>query len=236
MEARTDTMPSLPDWEAPPPSSPTAGLATAGAAWILLAVLAVLLVEAVGGPGLVGAALIVIVLATDLLTQGRRALRDRSAHVLAEGSSPRVENVFRGIEEKLGLADARLFVFPSPDAEAFVCHSGAPTVALSQGLLDTFSRTEMEAVIAHCLLRLRSTGVRRAELACHLRWLAPVVGTVVGPHEDVSSVALTRYPPTLVSALQRCREARGHRAPLYLAARHPCHVPRDDRIAALADL
>ena len=235
MEARPAPAPTLPDWEAPPPSSSWPGVFATGAAWVALAVLGWLLADALGVPAPLGAGIVILVLALDLLTQGRRALRRAGARPVAEGSSPRVENVFRGTEERLE-AGARLYVFPSPEPEALVCHSGAPAVAVSQGLVERFSRTEMEAVVVHCLLRLRSGGARRAELACHLRWLAPAAGTVVGPHEDVCAVALTRYPPALVSALRRSKEAAGGRAPLYLVARHPCHVARDERIAALADL
>jgi hypothetical protein len=236
MEARPERVSSLPDWDAPPPSNPWPGATAAGAVWLSLGALGWFLADAAGVPAPIGTGVVIVLLALDLLTQGRRALRGARARPVAEDSSPRVENVFRGIEERLDGTGARLYVFASPDPEAFVCHAGAPTVAVSQELVDTFSRTEMEAVLAHCLLRLRSGGARRAELACHLRWLAAAAGTVVGPHEDVAAVALTRYPPALVSALERSAEAGGGRAPLYMVARHPCHAPREDRIAVLADL
>ena len=236
MEARSAPAASLPDWDAPPASSPWPGVAVAGAVWVSLAALGWVLADVLGALGPLGAGVVIAALAVDLLTQGRRALRRAGGRLVAAGSSPRLENVFRGIAEHVDGTGARLYVFPSPDPQVFVCHCGAATVAVSQGLVDAFTRTEMEAVVTHCLLRLRAGGARRAELACHLRWLAPAVGTVVGAHEDVRAVALTRYPPALASALERCREAGGWRAPLYLVARHPCHEPRDDRIAALADL
>jgi hypothetical protein len=236
MDVRRDEVRPLPDWEAPPPSSVAPGVAAAGAAWISLAAIAWLLTESVGGPGLAAAGLVLLVLAADLLTGGRRVMRNAGARTVEEGSSPRVENVFEGLMERVGPSDARLAEFPSAEPEAFVCHAGRPTVALSRGLIDAFSRTELEAVAAHCLLRLSSRGARRAELACHLRWLSPVVGTVVGLHEDVSAVAVTRYPPALASGLRRSRQARGRWAPLYMVAIHPCHTGRDHRIAALVDL
>lgn len=227
---------SLPDWDAPAEAGAGPGIAAAAAVWAGLAALGWILVAALGGPGPVGALVLVAALGADLLTVGRRAVRRKGARPIAPGSSPRLENVFAGLVAQIGLGDVRLLTFSAPAPEAVIGDSGGRAVALSDGLVEDFSRTELEAVLAHCLLRIKSHNVWRSRLACHLRWLAGLAGTVVGAHEDVAATALTRYPPALAAAIRKSAVDSGRLAPLAFVADHPCHTPPDARLDLLADL
>lgn len=227
---------SLPDWDAPAEAGAAPGIAAAAAAWAVLAGLGWIVVTALGGPGPAGAIVVVAALGADLLTVGRQAVRRRGARPIPSGTSPRLENVFAGLLARIEPGDVRLLVFPAPAPEAFVCSSGGPAVAVSDGLVEVLSRTEIEAVLAHCLLRIKSHNVPRSGLACHLRWLARLAGTVVGPHEDVVTTALTRYPPALAAAIRKLAVDSGRLAPFSFVADHPCHAPPGARLDLLADL
>jgi hypothetical protein len=227
---------SLPDWDAPEGAGAGLGTAATAAVWALLAGLGWVVVDVLGGPRPVGALVVVAALGTDMYTVGRRAVRGRGARPIAPGSSPRLENVFAGAVARAGLGDVRLLTFSATAPEAFVCDSGGPAVAVSEGLAEDFSRTELEAVLVHCLLRIRSHNLWRSRLACHLRWLAGFAGTVVGAHEDVAATALTRYPPALAAAIRKSAVDSGSLAPLAFVAEHPCHAPVGARLDLLADL
>ena len=204
--------------------------------WAAAALAAALGAGALGAPPLAGAGIAAAILAADLGSQGRLALSRAGAQEVALGRGPRAENVVAGLAGTLELGRVRLLSFPSLEPRAFVCHARGLAVVFSAGLLESYSRTELEAVVAHCLLRARSHNVRLSELACHLRWLGGSVGLVVGAHEDVAAAAITRYPPALAAAIGKSVPARGHLAPLYFAALHPCHEAPEARLASLSDL
>jgi hypothetical protein len=183
---------------------------------------------------LTGSAFVIVALAW-LLTQGRRALRSVSAAPAAPATAPRLFNIVEGLAPEIGAPPPTLYVYPSHDPNAFVCNSHGPALAVSAGMLEGFSRTELEAVIAHCLVRMATGAVPRAGVAAAFgslsAWFAPV-----GWSDDVRAVAVTRYPPALASALRKAKPARGHLAPFYFAASSAGHRASEERAAAVLDL
>jgi hypothetical protein len=109
-------------------------------------------------------------------------------------------------------------------------------MGVSKRAIAELNRTELEALIAHCLVRTHSPSLRLAPLACQTRLFARALGPLVGPTEDVRASAVTRYPPALISVLDKCAPASGRYGPLYFAAEHPSHVPIPARVAPLSDL
>lgn len=114
---------------------------------------------------------------------------------------------------------------------AFACVPGHPSIAVSRMLVQEFSRTELEAVVAACLERLSSGAARAAARAAAFG----TGGGWIGVADDVRTCAITRYPPALSAALSKCEPYRGRFAPFYLVAEHPSHQPVAQRVAALAE-
>jgi hypothetical protein len=153
-------------------------------------------------------------------SRGRAALREAGARPLSPESSARLMNVVTGVADALSIPVPRVFVF-SGDANALVVRSGRDTIAIATSYLQSLTRTELEAVVSHCLVRLTPSSHR---------------GDPVGYDDDVRAAATTRFPPALASALTKARPYRGRFAPLYLVAEHPSHRPVAERVAALNDL
>ena len=172
----------------------------------------------------------------DLMTVGSQVLRKVGAQPVAKGAEPRLENLVAGLVEKMGLRAPRLYLFDAPGPNGFVCRRRGPVIGVSRRALVELNRTELEGLIAQCLVRTHSSSLRLAPLACQARLFARSLGPLVGPTVDVRAAAVTRYPPGLIAVLDKCTPATGRYGPLYFAAEHPSHVPIPDRIAALSDL
>ncbi len=119
------------------------------------------------------------------------------------------------------------------------------SVVVTTGLLDLLDRVELEGVLAHELSHIKNDDVVVATLAVTLVGLVTpqLVPSVVGhrrePSADVSAVEMTRYPPGLISALEKLRDdttggrrqlAR-HRPPLDRGAGHGSAEGGGDRAA-----
>lgn len=167
-------------------------------------------------PGLLGR---VAFTSTKSLT--RRALSEANATRLGVADEPRLMNVVTGLAEKLRAGPVEVFSIDGPGPNALAGRTERPVVAVTRALLEGYARTELEAVVAHCLVRYRGAGKK---------------GVVVGYSDDVRAVALTRYPPALVSALEKATPYEGRYAPLYMVSEGTSHRPKLDRIQALNDL
>lgn len=151
----------------------------------------------------------------------RRALKEAGAVGVSGGDQPRFANIATGLADVLKLGPIDLFVIDGDGANALSGRTDRPVVAATRSLLETYARTELEAVIAHCLVRHRNAGRR---------------GVIVGFSDDVRAVALTRYPPALASAIEKAQPHKGRFPGMYLVADGPTHRPVEERLAALADL
>ena len=133
----------------------------------------------------------------------------------------RLDNVIGGLAERLALGPVEVYVIGGQGANAMSGRIDRPVVGVTRALLDTYARTELEAVVAHCLVRHKNAGRK---------------GTVVGYSDDVRAVALTRYPPALASALEKATPYEGRHASHYLVAEGLTHRPVPERVTALNDL
>lgn len=149
------------------------------------------------------------------------AWRDLEASVLdGLGARPpdptkhaRLGNIVEGLCLAAGVPMPTVLVLDDdrPNALAVGREPRRATLVVTSGLLDTFERVELEAVVAHELSHVRSHDIEPATMAVRLGRL-PVVGPALRDAlldeareslADLNGVAMTRYPPGLVAALAK---------------------------------
>ena len=150
------------------------------------------------------------------------ALAGRGAGSDSSGAEdqPRLSNLVEGVCLLVGVPEPALVVTPgaAANATAFGRRSDRVTVVVTQGLLDSLSRIELEAVVARLLTQIRdgrtaylTTAVTTVGLpALLVPALWPLVQARVQREastgsdfdDDAEAVRLTRYPPGLASALE----------------------------------
>lgn len=129
---------------------------------VLLFVLAVLLLGAVGyalglltqsGPaGLVIAVIVAVVMSVGSYLYGDRiVLASTRAKEVSPEEAPRLHNIVEGLSIAAGIPKPRVWIVPEAAPNAFATgrdpeHSH---VAVTQGLLDTMNRVELEGVLGH---------------------------------------------------------------------------------------
>ncbi|HVF32260.1 MAG TPA: M48 family metalloprotease [Acidimicrobiales bacterium] len=165
----------------------------------------------------------------------------------------RFHNVVEGLSVAAGVPKPALHVIDDDALNALTVGRDArhASLAVTTGLLRALSRIELEGVLAHELSHVRHLDILPSTLAVGL--LGPVapglIPRVVEPRRedlaDVTGVSLTRYPPGLISALEKVRDhATGPRstdraiAHLWLEApdRPTDRPPLEERIQALREL
>ncbi len=151
-------------------------------------------------------------------------------------NAARVENLAAGLAEASGLPVPAVYLVSDRVPNALVFRKWGPAIGVTRALLDTYSRTELEAVVGHCLVRLNSRHHRLALLAAYWGRIGARLAPTVGTDDDVKAAALTRYPPGLVRALEKAEPASKRYAPLWFVAEGPSHRRVPERIAALQDL
>lgn len=231
---------SLPDW-----GQDRVGVPGFGArAWRLVAlfgfvpVLLLFLVPAGVAPLLVAAliALYCLAVAAWVRSQGSRALSAVGARPGRSGELARLENLVQGLSSDLGIPPPDLLVTDQPGPNALVAKRSGHVVVVTADLARDFSRTELEAVLAHCLVRVASGQVAAAQVGLAMGSLGAGLGGRTGGSDDVLTAGVTRYPPALASAIERCEPRRGRFAALWFVAEGPSHAPSEGRISVLGDL
>jgi hypothetical protein len=167
---------------------------------------------------------------------GRGMLRRVKADRVRPGSSPRLENVVAGLARQTRLPAPELWLIDDPAPNALVCFTRRPAIAVTSGLVEGYTRTELEAVVAHCFVRLAATSTPLARTMLALSYVSPAFGVPVGDVDDVRAAAVTRYPPALASAVTKASPRRGRGAAFWFVAEDGMHVPPPERAAALLDL
>lgn len=177
---------------------------------------AAVLVAVVAGAAAAGAMLAVLLFSATRLCDGM---------VGAAPADPHKHAALFSLAEALclthGLATPKLMVMEdhSPTVLAYGLHG---RICVSQGFFSHLSVVEQEAVVAHALCRIQRGHARSDTLAAvvfgfvlaplGMRGLAGRCATTLrGRHallaSDLAAVRLTRYPPGLMSALQRMQDS-----------------------------
>jgi Zn-dependent protease with chaperone function len=224
------------DWGVPEGSAGRGrALALVASCTAALAVAAGLLTAVAGLTFWTGLAAAVFGVLVALGARGWLALRSARARLVPAGQQPRLESLVSGLSEDLGIPAPKLYLVEETGPNAFVCWNAGGAVAVTRGAVDDLNRTELEALVAHCLLRLKRHSVMTATVAS-FGFLARAVGRVVDVPDDVATASVTRYPPALVSALQEVAPVARPFAAFYFVADGPSHAPVEARIESLTDL
>jgi heat shock protein HtpX len=106
-----------------------------------------------------------------------RVLWSTGAWEIVEPGTPAQRQLVNVVEEMAiasGIPRPRIYVVPDPDPNAFATGRDAATasVAVTEGLLETLNRDELQAVIAHEMAHIRNLDVRLMTL------LAGMVGAI----------------------------------------------------------
>ncbi len=151
--------------------------------------------------------------------------RSVEARPVGDDEYPRLFNVIDGLCVVNGDQRPRMYVLDSsfPVAAAFIDADGENAIVVSGTFMAVMDRVEVEGVMAHLLWRFRCGNVA---LVSHLAALSSILGRVglagvskrisasfVSPDillwADILACQATRYPPALVSALEKCENADG---------------------------
>lgn len=233
-----------PDWDAPPAPGPSPRGTVLVVLWL-------------GGPALVGGILgwailgplpgVLLATLIGALTwirvraAGRRLLRRLRATPLPDDAEPRARNLVEGLAQRTGIETPSLWRVPDERPNALVTRARGPAIGFTSGLLGGYSRTELEAVVAHCLVRLRAGSGLRATTALDMsltgaRSLAARVAHLPNHGDDVRAAALTRYPPGLVRAIEKAAPVAAGHGSMWFALEGPSHPAMKERLGQLSDL
>lgn len=133
---------------------------------------------------------------------------------------PSLCNALDGVAIRTGVKAPELRVVEVDAANAMVASDGEKsTVVVTSGLLSGLRTVESEVIAAELLCRVRDGSARYGTLAAGLTpllrrasgiddaSLADLLGEQRAVSSDADAVALTRYPPGLVTAFERMSEA-----------------------------
>lgn len=165
--------------------------------------------------------------------QGRLALRAVGAHRLEREEAPRLFSLVEGLAGDASVRPPALRVIEGGGPNALICRARGPVVAVTRALLDSYTRTELEAVVSHCIERTLPYRLWQAALSSAVGGGA---GTGVNlQHIDARAVARTRYPPALATAIEKADPVGGRGAPLWFVPTSARQKP-GARVEALQDL
>jgi heat shock protein HtpX len=227
--------------------------------------------------GVVGLVIVaIIVIASSFFSyfnSDKVALRIAHAQPADPHEYARYHNLVEGLCIASGLPKPRLYVVDDPAPNAFSTGRNPKhaAVAVTTGLLERMNRVELEGVLAHELSHIRNYDVLVMTLAVTMVGIillifAPIIATLMQFAvsrrreylADASGVLLTRYPPGLISALEKLKEDHtsthfASKATAHLWIEEPLdkesnkgdtkwnhlfdtHPPIDDRIHALEEM
>jgi heat shock protein HtpX len=218
----------------------------------------IVLLSGVVAVGLVVVALLAIGVAVALYnTSEKAALAVLHAQPADEQKYARLSNLVEGLCIASGMPAPGLYVIEddAPNALSTGRDPKHAAIVVTTGLLYKMNRLELEGVLAHELSHIRNYDILPTTIAVTLARVLifpPVIAFVTkfaaGPEReydaDASGAQLTRYPPGLISALEKLK---GDTTPMQSASKATAHLwieepldslfdthpPLDDRIRAL---
>ncbi len=195
------------------------GLLAAGLAIVAFLLSLVLVPPLVGLLFAVGAAAVLVGLA--VAKAGDVALWMIDAQPAHPRRHARLHNLVESLCFSSGLPKPGVHVVDTAAVNAFAVGRGPKRAAIgvTSGVLENFTPVELEAVLAHELSRVKSYEVLVSTLAVTTVGLATsflhttsprLVTAAMGARQDsaadITGVSLTRYPPGLISALEKLRD------------------------------
>ena len=152
---------------------------------------------------------------------GMRVTAGQRPPFVDEAAASRIVDVVEGLCASFGLrhAEVRVIDDPAPNAISVGQRPDEGTIFVTSGLLVMLDRIELEGVVAHELAHLRRGDTFSGDLAARAfgslgRIGGPLGSTsrgVVGDDReaaaDLAAVAVTRYPPGLLAALDKIAAA-----------------------------
>ena len=139
-----------------------------------------------GSVGVIIAVVLAIVLSLGSYFYGDRAvLASTHAHKVTSEQEPRLHNIVEGIAIAAGVPKPEVYVVPEMAPNAFATgrdpeHS---SIAVTQGLLDTMNRVELEGVIGHEMSHILDRDIL----------IGTVVATVVGAAVLMSQIFMRSW-------------------------------------------
>lgn len=190
--------------------------------------------------GWIAAAVAVLLLAGTLCwwlaSRPGSVLRQIGARPLDRAEAPRLVNLATGMATDLGLQPPAVWVVEEGGPNALVGRSKTPVIAVTRALLDSYTRTELEGVVAHCLLRLDPSLLRRSSLAASLGEASGPLGSLDLEGIDARATALTRYPPGLAAAVEKADPRSGRSSSFWFVPDSGRLARKEHRAALLRDL
>ena len=162
------------------------------------------------------------------------ALRRTGARPLREGEHPRLANIASGLARDLRIPEPGIRLIEGGSPNALASYVGGPVIVIATSFLDSLTRTELEAVVAHTLLRtdrgiVRSRGLQSA--------LSPLTGSRdTTRNDDLRTCAVTRYPPALAAAIGKAVPAGDRRSAFWFVGSGDVGASPAERIRALEGL
>lgn len=163
-------------------------------------------------------------------------LRQVGARPLDRAEAPRLVNLATGMAADLDLSAPAVWVVEEGGPNALVGRSKTPVIAVTRALLDSYTRTELEGVVAHCLLRLDPSLLRRATLAASLGETSGPLGSLDLEAIDARATALTRYPSGLAAAVEKAEPRSGRSSSFWFVPDSSRLARKEHRAALLRDL
>lgn len=233
---------TVPDWGVQPDRPRGAGHFVQRAIVLLVFVALAVALTVVLGPSWGFVPIFIITLGIGVASfwwvnnQGLLALRSVRAVRCDADQEPRVWNIANGLAQDLGLKSPSLYVIPEGGSNALVCIARGPALAFTNDLLSGYTRTELEAVVAHGLVRIASGSIERTTLSVALGPLGTKSFPPVGRADDVQACAVTKFPPALASAVEKAEPRSGRFAAFWFVANGGGHRDPRERVAAIGEL
>jgi heat shock protein HtpX len=150
-------------------------------------------------------------------------VRLTGARVVGLDQEPRVRNLIDGLCAASGIPKPTLRLVDDdfPNAMTVGLHPRRTTIVVTTGLVSSLERIELEGVLAHELSHVKVHDMLPGTVAVTSLGVAAVLfppaarlpfwgaGNQREPLADLAAVALTRYPPGLIAALEKIDVGRG---------------------------